>query len=74
MVVVPQAIAMETLVKVEEMEAREQGMREDFARACPSTKPTRNGDGRKSRVMHEASEEVTHTRKLGIVHQHDTLL
>ena len=31
-VVVPQAIALETLVKVEEMEAREQGMREDFAR------------------------------------------
>lgn len=31
-VVVPQAIAMETLIKVEEMEAREQGMREDFAR------------------------------------------
>ncbi len=34
-VVVPQAIAMETLVKVEEMEAREQGMREDFARGVP---------------------------------------
>ncbi|MBA3874457.1 MAG: hypothetical protein H0X30_35455 [Anaerolineae bacterium] len=31
-VLVPQAIAMETLVKVEEMEAREQGMREDFAK------------------------------------------
>jgi regulator of RNase E activity RraA len=31
-VVVPQAIAMETLVKVEDMERREQGMREDFAR------------------------------------------
>jgi 4-hydroxy-4-methyl-2-oxoglutarate aldolase len=31
-VVVPQAIAMETLIKVEEMEAREQAMREDFAR------------------------------------------
>jgi regulator of RNase E activity RraA len=31
-IVVPKAIAMETLIKVEEMEAREQGMREDFAR------------------------------------------
>ena len=31
-VVVPQAIAMETLVKAEDMEAREQGMREDVAR------------------------------------------
>lgn len=31
-IVVPQAIAMDVLVKVEEMEAREQGMREDFAR------------------------------------------
>ncbi len=31
-IVVPKAIAMEALVKVEEMEAREQGMREDFAR------------------------------------------
>jgi len=31
-VLVPQAIAMETLVKVEEMEAREQNMREDFAK------------------------------------------
>ncbi|MBZ0287107.1 MAG: hypothetical protein K8I30_05790 [Anaerolineae bacterium] len=31
-IVVPQAIAMEVLVKVEEMEAREQGIREDFAR------------------------------------------
>lgn len=31
-IVVPKEIAMETLVKVEEMEAREQGMREDFAR------------------------------------------
>jgi 4-hydroxy-4-methyl-2-oxoglutarate aldolase len=31
-IVVPQKIAMETLVKVEDMEMREQGMREDFAR------------------------------------------
>ncbi len=31
-VVVPKAIALETLVKVEEMEAREEGMRQDFAR------------------------------------------
>ena len=31
-IVVPQKIAMEALVKVEDMEAREQGMREDFAR------------------------------------------
>lgn len=31
-VVVPAAIAMETLVKVEDLERREQGMREDFAR------------------------------------------
>lgn len=30
-VVVPKAIAMEVLVKVEDVEAREQGMREDFA-------------------------------------------
>ena len=30
-VVVPKAIAMDVLVKVEEVEAREQGMREDFA-------------------------------------------
>ena len=30
-VVVPKAIAMEVLLKVEEVEAREQGMREDFA-------------------------------------------
>jgi regulator of RNase E activity RraA len=30
-IVVPQGIAMETLVKVEEMEAQEQGMREDLA-------------------------------------------
>lgn len=31
-IVVPKAIAMETLVKAEEIERREQGMREDFAR------------------------------------------
>lgn len=31
-VVVPQAIAMEALIKAEEVERREQGMREDFAR------------------------------------------
>lgn len=31
-VVVPKKIAMEVLLKVEDMEAREQGMREDFAR------------------------------------------
>lgn len=31
-IVVPKQIAMEALVAVEEMEAREQGMREDFAR------------------------------------------
>jgi len=31
-IVVPQKIAMEALVKVEDMEVREQGMREDFAR------------------------------------------
>jgi 4-hydroxy-4-methyl-2-oxoglutarate aldolase len=31
-IVVPQKIAMEALVKVEDMETREQGMREDFAR------------------------------------------
>jgi len=30
-IVVPQAIAMETLIKAEELEAREQGMREDVA-------------------------------------------
>lgn len=34
-IVVPQAIAMEVLVKVEEMEAREQGMREDLAAGVP---------------------------------------
>jgi regulator of RNase E activity RraA len=31
-IVVPKAIAMETLIKVEEIEAKEQGMREDFAK------------------------------------------
>lgn len=31
-IVVPQEIAMETLIKAEEVEASEQGMREDFAR------------------------------------------
>jgi regulator of RNase E activity RraA len=31
-IVVPKAIAMETLIKAEEIEAKEQGMREDFAR------------------------------------------
>ena len=31
-VLVPQKIAMETLIKVEDMERREQGMREDFAK------------------------------------------
>lgn len=34
-IVVPQAIAMEALVKAEELEYREQGMREDFARGVP---------------------------------------
>ncbi|MCC6611981.1 MAG: hypothetical protein IT320_00805, partial [Anaerolineae bacterium] len=30
-IVVPQAIAMETLIKAEELEAQEQGMRDDVA-------------------------------------------
>lgn len=34
-IVVPKEIAMETLVKVEDVEYREQGMREDFARGVP---------------------------------------
>jgi 4-hydroxy-4-methyl-2-oxoglutarate aldolase len=34
-IVVPKAIAMEALVKVEDVERREQGMREDFARGVP---------------------------------------